>query len=117
MPIAFVFSTMGLFVYGYMLHTLAAPEVTSLFYGILFFGILCGSITTTEYALDAYRDLSNEIFIMGTVFRNFMFYGLSWFANNWIAEKGPDQMFFVLGGIAAFVVYTVEFTGYANHVC
>jgi len=104
MPIAFVFSTMGLFVYGYMLHTLSSPEVAALFNGILFFGILCGAITTAEYALDAYRDISNEIFIAAMMFKNFMFYGLSWFVNEWIAEKGPEQMFFVLGGIAAFVV-------------
>jgi hypothetical protein len=104
MGLSLVFSAVGLFVYGYMLHKLASPEVASFFHGISLFGIIIGTITTAEYALDAYRDMANEIFIMAMVFKNFMFYGISWYVNNWIAEKGPEQMFFVIGGISIFVV-------------
>jgi hypothetical protein len=104
MGIALIFSTMGLFVFGYMLHQLASPEVAAFFYGISTFGILIGSTSTLGYALDAYRDMSNEIFIASMAFKNFMFYGLSWYINPWIAENGPEQVFYVLGGTSAFVV-------------
>ena len=87
-----------------MLSIFSAPAVTTVFHGIMLFGILIGAITTAGYALDAYRDLSNEIFIMAMVFKNFLFYGMSYFVNNWVAEKGPEQMFNVLGGIAVFFV-------------
>ena len=30
--------------------------------------------------------------------QNFMFYGLSNFANNWVAAKGPTQIMYVFGG-------------------
>jgi hypothetical protein len=104
MVFALVFSGIGLFVYGYMLQTQASPEVCSVFHGIMLFGILIGAITTSGYALDAYRELSNEIFIMAMVFKNFLFYGMSYFVNNWVAERGPEQMFDVLGGISIAVV-------------
>ena len=104
MIFSLIFSAIGLFVYGYMLSIFAAPAVTAVFHGIMLFGILIGAITTAGYALDAYRDLSNEIFIMAMVFKNFLFYGMSYFVNNWVAEKGPEQMFNVLGGIAVFFV-------------
>jgi hypothetical protein len=104
MIFSLIFSAIGLFVYGYMLSIFAAPVVTAVFHGIMLFGILIGAITTAGYALDAYRDLSNEIFIMAMVFKNFLFYGMSYFVNNWVAEKGPEQMFNVLGGISVFLV-------------
>lgn len=104
MIFSLIFSAIGLFVYGYMLSLFAAPVVTAVFHGIMLFGILIGAITTAGYALDAYRDLSNEIFIMAMVFKNFLFYGMSYFVNNWVAEKGPEQMFNVFGGIAVFFV-------------
>lgn len=30
--------------------------------------------------------------------QNFMFYGLSNFANNWVAAKGPEEIMFTFGG-------------------
>jgi hypothetical protein len=104
MVFALVFSGIGLFVYGYMVQTQASPEICAVFHGVMLFGILIGAITTSGYALDAYRELSNEIFIMAMVFKNFLFYGMSYFVNNWVAEKGPEQMFNVLGGISIAVV-------------
>lgn len=104
MIFSLIFSAVGLFVYGYMLQTYVAPVITAVFHAIMLFGILVGAITTAGYALDAYRDLSNEIFIMAMVFKNFLFYGMSYFVNNWVADDGPEQMFNVLGGVAVAMV-------------
>jgi hypothetical protein len=104
MVFSLVFSSIGLFMYGHLLAIQASAIVCAVFHGIMLFGILIGAITTSGYALDAYRELSNEIFIMAMVFKNFLFYGMSYFVNNWVAQKGPEQMFNVLGGISAFFV-------------
>lgn len=32
-----------------------------------------------------------------------MFYGLSSFANNWVAAKGPTEIMYVFGGTSAFM--------------
>jgi hypothetical protein len=32
-----------------------------------------------------------------------MFYGLSNFANNWVADSGPEQIMFVFGGTSLFL--------------
>ena len=104
MSLVIVFSSVGLFVYGYLCHQFASAELCAFLDGILAFGVTIGLISLGQYALDAYRDLSNEIFIMTMTFKNFLFYGLTWFVNDWIAKKGREQMFFVWGGIDIFVV-------------
>jgi hypothetical protein len=60
-----------------------------------------GSISAAEYALDAYREMPNEIFIAAKCFKSFSFYGLTWY-NNWIAGNGAQQVFFVVGVTSAF---------------
>ena len=32
-----------------------------------------------------------------------MFYAVSNFANNWVADKGPEQIMFVFGGTSIFL--------------
>ena len=32
-----------------------------------------------------------------------MFYGLSNFANNWVAAKGPEEIMYVFGGTSIFL--------------
>jgi hypothetical protein len=34
--------------------------------------------------------------------QNFMFYGLSNFANDWVAAKGPAEIMYVFGGTSIF---------------
>ena len=104
MGVGFVFSLLGPMIYGHLLQVQANAELCSFLHGVSMFGILVGSISTAEYALDAYREMSNEIFIAAMCFKNFSFYGLTWFINNWIAENGPQQVFFVVGGTNGFVV-------------
>jgi hypothetical protein len=85
-------------------------------------GVLIGIFATLSYALDAFRSQSNEIFIMNMLFKvyihdtgtsiheadtaamqNFMFYGLSNFANPWVAANGPTQIMYVFAGTSAFL--------------
>jgi len=67
-------------------------------------GVLVGTIAPVSYALDAYRDASNEIFIMNMLLKNFLFFGISYVANNWVARDGPFQAFAVCGATSMFLV-------------
>ena len=99
-----VFTVLGLALYGYGLQQYWDPPVTAVIHAIMLFGILIGAIASSAYILDAFRDLSNEVFIMAMAFKNFFFYGMSYYVNNWIVVGGPLQMFGVMAGISAFVI-------------
>jgi hypothetical protein len=59
----------GMFVYGYMLETAASAILCSFFWGWMMFGVLIGGISPMSYGLDAFRDCSNELFMMNMLFK------------------------------------------------
>ena len=80
-------------------------------WGLTIFGITFIIGPCSAYAIDAYHELSNEIFILGIMFKNFLFYGYSYFMNNWVADAGAAIPFYTFAGItfglvgSAFIVY------------
>jgi hypothetical protein len=96
----------GLCLFGYFAEQGASFYLTAFFHGMDLFGIVCAAIAASTYVLDAYRDISGEIFIMNMVFKNFLFYGFSYFVNDWTAQEGPALVFYVFGAIAAVMVFT-----------
>ncbi|KAK5313543.1 hypothetical protein LTR93_010847 [Exophiala xenobiotica] len=72
---------------------------TSTLQGISLFGILFVAISASGYGLDAFRDLSSEMFVAGIIYKNFLFYGFSNFVNNWVTTSGPKAVFLALGGL------------------
>lgn len=89
----------GLMAWGYMAQQSVNMYACATVHGIVLFGVICVTIASSAYALDAYRDMSNEIFIAGMVFKNFLFYGFSYFVNDWTATAGPAEVFYVFGGV------------------
>lgn len=59
----------GMFVYGFMLQTQASIYVCSFFWGWMMFGVLVAGISSMSYALDSFRESSNELFIMNMLFK------------------------------------------------
>jgi hypothetical protein len=102
-----IFTVLGLALYGYGLQEYWNPPVTAVVHAVMLFGILIGAIASSAYILDGFRDLSNEVFIMAMAFKNFFFYGMSYYVNNWIVVGGPMQMFGVMAGISAFIILLV----------
>ncbi|KAK5731454.1 hypothetical protein LTR17_011342 [Elasticomyces elasticus] len=98
MSIGGVTCGIGMFLFGYAMATGAAAEVCAFLQGLMMFGVLIGIFSTLSYGLDAFRTQSNEIFVMNMVFKNFMFYGLSNYANPWVAKSGPAEIMYVFGG-------------------
>ncbi|KAK3117162.1 hypothetical protein LTR53_001741 [Teratosphaeriaceae sp. CCFEE 6253] len=81
----------------------AAAPVCAFFQGLMMFGVLIGIFAGLSYGLDAFRTQSNEIFVMNMLFKNFLFYGLSNFANPWVAKSGPEEIMYVFGGTSIFL--------------
>lgn len=99
-------TVVGLFVFGYMCENFYSYYATATFHGVDLFGIVCAAIASGAYIIDAYRDMSSEIFIANMVFKNFLFYGFSYFVNDWTAEAGPATVFYVFGGVSAAMILT-----------
>lgn len=94
---------LGMFLFGYTLSIGANSILCAFLQGVMMVGVLIGIFSTLSYGLDAFRNQSNEIFVMNMLFKNFMFYGLSNFANDWVASKGPQQIMYVFGGTSLFL--------------
>jgi hypothetical protein len=104
MILCLIFTVLGLTLYGYGLQQYWNPPLTAIVHAVMLFGILIGAISSSAYILDGFRDLSNEVFIMAMAFKNFFFYGMSYYVNDWIVTGGPMQMFGTFAGISAFVI-------------
>lgn len=103
---ATVFTVAGLVGFGYCAANGVSVYLLSFVWGMMLFGITISAISTSSYALDAFRDNATEIFIMAMVFKNFFFYGLSNFINNWVASSGPETVFNIMGGISGALFLT-----------
>ena len=96
----------GLMAWGYMAQNAMNVYACATVHGIVLFGVISVTIATAAYALDAYRDMSTEIFIASMVFKNFLFYSFSYFVNEWTATSGPAEVFYVFGGVAFALTLT-----------
>ncbi|KAH7075639.1 major facilitator superfamily domain-containing protein [Paraphoma chrysanthemicola] len=96
----------GLCLFGYFAEQGSSFYLTAFFHGMDLFGIVTACISASAYILDAYRDISAEIFIINMVLKNFLFYGFSYFVNDWTARAGPAIVFYVFGAIAGGMIIT-----------
>jgi len=107
MPIGTVIFTAGMISYGWAVQEGVNVYACCVFNGMLYGGGMISSTSVLGYALDSYRESSNEIFIMSMVFKNFLFYGLSNFVSSWATDAGPGQVTSVFGGTGFFAVQTL----------
>jgi MFS family permease len=89
----------GLIAWGYMAEQGINLYACATVHGIVLIGVVAICTAATAYALDAYRDMSNEIFIAIMLFKNVVLYGFSEFVNDWTASAGPFVVYSVFGGI------------------
>ncbi|KAF2462963.1 MFS general substrate transporter [Lindgomyces ingoldianus] len=101
-----ILTTVGLFAFGYMCEHKYSYYATATMHGMDLFGIVCAAISASAYIIDAYRDMSSEVFIVNMVFKNLLFYGFSYFVNDWTAREGPAKVFYVFGGVSAAMILT-----------
>lgn len=65
----------GFLGFGYALRDSASIYLMCFLWGVILFGVSFIVTFASQYALDAFRSNSTEIFIMNMAFKNFFFYG------------------------------------------
>jgi MFS family permease len=102
-----VCSGLGLMLFGHLVSIGASPYATATVHGVMLFGVMFVCIGTSNYALDAYRGMANEIFIASMAVKNMILFGFSYFVNDWTAAVGPAHAFYVWGAVAFALVATL----------
>lgn len=100
-------SGVGLMLFGHLVSTGASYYACSAVHGLMLFGVMFVCISTSNYALDAYRGMAGEIFIASMAVKNIILYGFSYFVNNWTASAGPRHVFYVWGAVAFALMATL----------
>lgn len=85
--------------YGVVLLHKGNMYLADFLWGMALFGIVFVTTPSSSYAVDAFRDMSSEIFIAGMMFKNFLFYAYSYFVNDWTADAGAAVPFYTFGGL------------------
>jgi hypothetical protein len=104
MPLGAAMFTAGMFGYGWAVEKGLNVYICCFLNGMMLGGAIIASTVVLVYALDSFRDSSNEIFIMNMVIKNFLYYALSTFVSGWTTNAGAGQVMSVFGGTGCFLV-------------
>lgn len=72
-----IFASIGFFCFGNLVLLGSSAVVISVVWGLATVAQQFMSVVVGTYIVDAYRDISVEVFIIGMVVKNFLFFGLS----------------------------------------
>jgi hypothetical protein len=72
-----VVSTIGYFLFGNLIQQGQSPVCASVMFGLVFVSVQFTAVSTGAYIVDAFRDISVEIFIISMTTKNFIFYGFT----------------------------------------
>ncbi|KAL2839389.1 major facilitator superfamily domain-containing protein [Aspergillus pseudoustus] len=93
--------TAGLCGFGALAEAQGNIYAIDVMWGLTLVGICFAVGPCSSYAIDAFRGMSNEIFVANVMVKNFLFFGYSYFINDWITSDGAATPFYVFGGISA----------------
>ncbi|KAJ9149442.1 MFS general substrate transporter [Pleurostoma richardsiae] len=96
---AIVMSVIGYVLFGNLIEAGKSPAGMATLWGVAGTSLQFIMMVVGSYTVDAYRDISVEIFIATMVVKNFVFYGFSYFLNSWMAAWTPAKMFYTVAGI------------------
>ncbi|KAH8675169.1 major facilitator superfamily domain-containing protein [Ilyonectria robusta] len=96
----------GLMSFGALAQDGKTYYATATMHGVTLAGVVIVAIAVGGYALDAYREMSDDVFVSMIIFKNFLFYGFSWFVNTWVGSSGPAHVFYVFGSLAFAMTVT-----------
>lgn len=80
---------------------MAYPVIVCL--GIINLGVQLGTTTVVTYVTDCHREQSAEAFAIMNFIKNLFAFGLTFYANDWIAVQGVKLAFYVIGGTTVAV--------------
>lgn len=74
--------------------------------GLISLGVQFGTTAAVTYVSDSHREQAAEAFATMNLVKNMFAFGLTFYANDWIAVQGVRNAFFVIGGTTAAVTLT-----------
>ncbi|KAH8672205.1 major facilitator superfamily domain-containing protein [Ilyonectria robusta] len=100
-----LFTATGFFAWG---HSLDAqdpwPVPIIVCMGLINLGVQLGTTGLVAYVSDCHRQQAAEAFAVMNFIKNMFAFGMTFYANDWIATQGVKDCFFVIGGITVGVV-------------
>lgn len=69
-------------------------------------GMVIGAVASSLYIVDAYRDLAIEGFTCMAIFKNFLGFGLTFSAYDWIIASGPRHVMLAISIVQVVVCAT-----------
>lgn len=101
------FTATGFFAWGQALYAQEPwPVAVIVCLGLVNLGVQLGTTGLVTYVVDCHREQAAEAFAIMNLVKNFFAFGLTFYANDWIAVQGVRSCFFVLGGITVAVALT-----------
>ncbi|KAL3485849.1 major facilitator superfamily domain-containing protein [Aspergillus germanicus] len=92
-------TALGWFLFGNLVVAGKSPVIIAIVWAVTTTSMQFCMSAIGAYILDGYPSISAEVFIIGMVTKNFVFFGLSFGVNNWVAAWGPAKVFDTIGAI------------------
>ncbi|KAH7376294.1 major facilitator superfamily domain-containing protein [Plectosphaerella cucumerina] len=106
----FIIGGIGLFGFaltsGELITGKYAWPVPLTFFAFEVAGMVIGAVASSLYIVDAYRDLAIEGFTCMAIFKNFLGFGLTFSAYDWIIQSGPRTVMLAISIVQVVVCAT-----------
>lgn len=103
----FIIGQIGLYGFGLTAGEVIAGEysyhVPLIFFGFEVAGMVIGTVASSLYIVDAYRDLTIEAFTVMIIFKNFFSFALTFYAYDWIINGGIRPTLLAISSIQVAV--------------
>lgn len=103
----FIIGQIGLYGFGLTAGDVIAGKysyyVPLIFFGFEVAGMVIGTVASSLYIVDAYRDLTIEAFTVMIIFKNFFSFALTFYAYDWIIEGGVRPTLLAISSIQVVV--------------
>lgn len=76
-----------------------SPYACAALHGLILFGVVFAVSGVSTYAVDSYRSLTAEIFIICQTVKSLITFGFSYFVNDWTARVGLKHAFYAWGAL------------------
>ncbi|KAF2026673.1 MFS general substrate transporter [Setomelanomma holmii] len=102
-----IFTATGFFAWGESLYKQDPwPIPVIVCMGLINLGVQLGTTSVVTYVSDCHREQSAEAFAIMNFIKNMFAFGLTFYANDWLAVQGVRSAFFVIGGTTVAVTLT-----------
>lgn len=75
--VAPIVSTVGYFLFGNLIAQGQSPVGASIIFGLIYISVQFAAVSAGAYVVDAFRDISIDIFIISMTMKNFLFFGFT----------------------------------------